>query len=188
MVLPTEESIAARRRGYLLRAPLSVLAIVLIVVSVTAPHVMVTAATEVPGRSLISASRFFLMADATGEGFANASSVGAVGLALTTTYLGLALQQVGVLLGMATFWVFAVEDVGRWIRRFAMVSGVFLTLGSATVVLGYQQLVTIGVPTLLGIAWLPTLVAGIAMMVGARLARRRLTSSWFLDRPELVQP
>ena len=120
----------------------------LIIASVTAPHVMVEAATVVPGRSLIPASRFFLTASPDGEGFAGAVEPDAVGFGISVTYLGLALQQVGALIGIGTFWVLIAEDVGRWVRRFAMASGIFLLLGSATVVLGYQQLVSAGVPTL----------------------------------------
>jgi len=93
-----------------------------------------------------------------------------------------------VLLGIGTFWVLIAEDVGRWVRRLAMVSGVLLTLSSATVVLGFQQLWVAGVPTLLGVAWLPTLLAGLTMMIGAHVARRRLSSTWFLESPEIVQP
>ena len=80
------------------------------------------------------------------------------------------------------------EDVGRWVRRFAMASGLLLTLSSATVVLGFQQLEVAGVPTLLGVAWLPTLLAGLTMMIGAQVARRRLSSTWFMERPEIFQP
>jgi hypothetical protein len=55
-------------------------------------------------------------------------------------------------------------------------------------VLGYQLLTHVGVPTLLGYAWMPTLLAGLIMVVGARLARARLVSTWFLENPEIVQP
>jgi hypothetical protein len=56
------------------------------------------------------------------------------------------------------------------------------------VVLGYQLLTHVGVPTLLGYAWMPTLLAGLIMVVGARLARARLVTTWFLEKPEIVQP
>ena len=70
----------------------------------------------------------------------------AVALALNITYLGLALQQIGLLTGVVSFWVLILEDVGRWIRRLAMVSGVALVLGASTTVLGYLQLTNAGVP------------------------------------------
>jgi hypothetical protein len=56
------------------------------------------------------------------------------------------------------------------------------------VVFGFQQLGVAGVPTVLGLAWLPTLLAGLTMIIGARVARGRLSSTWFLERPELLQP
>jgi hypothetical protein len=188
MILPTAEMAAARRRGYLRRAPFGLLALALIIASVTAPHVMVEAATIYPGRSLISASRFFLTATPGGEAFSGATSYGAIGFGISVTYFGLALQQVGALMGIGTFWVLIAEDVGRWVRRFAMASGILLTLSSATVVFGFQQLWVAGVPTLLGVAWLPTLLAGLTMMIGARVAKGRLSSTWFMARPEIFQP
>jgi len=188
MILPTEEMVAARRRGYLRRAPFGLLALGLIIASVTVPHVMVEAAMIYPGRSLISASRFFLTATPGGEAFSGGTSSGAIGFGLSVTYLGLALHQVGALIGIGTFWVLIAEDVGRWVRRFAMISGVLLTMSAATVVFGFQQLGVAGVPTVLGLAWLPTLLAGLTMIIGARVARGRLSSTWFLERPELLQP
>lgn len=167
---------------------MAVMALMFIVASVVLPHVIVTAATVLPGRSLISVSQFFLKATPGGEAFNGGTSPGAVGFGLTVTYLGLALHQAGAMLGVATFWVLAVEDVGRWLRRFVMAAGVLLTLGSATCVLGYQQLEVANIPSLLGIAWLPTLGAGVTLIIGARLARKRLVTTWFLDSPELVQP
>jgi hypothetical protein len=73
-------------------------------------------------------------------------------------------------------------------RRLVMVSGVCLLLSASTVVLGYQVLTRVGVPTLLGYAWVPTLLAGLVMVIGARLARARLVSTWSWEKPEIVQP
>jgi hypothetical protein len=109
-------------------------------------------------------------------------------LGISITYLGLAFQQIGLIAGLASFWVLIVEDVGRWTRRLVMVSGVSLLLGASTVVLGYQLLTNAGVPTLLGYAWLPTFLAGLIMIVGGVLARKRMVSTWFLESPEIVQP
>ena len=66
--------------------------------------------------------------------------------------------------------------------------GVSLLLSASTVVLGYQLLTNAGVPTLLGYAWIPTLLAGVIMVVGGRLARKRLVSTWYWENPEIVQP
>jgi hypothetical protein len=65
---------------------------------------------------------------------------------------------------------------------------VSLLLSASTVVLGYQLLNRVGVPTLLGYAWVPTLLAGLVMVIGARLARSRQVSTWFWEKPEIVQP
>jgi hypothetical protein len=69
-----------------------------------------------------------------------------------------------------------------------LVSGVSLLLAASTVILGYQLLNSVGIPTLLGYAWLPTLLAGLVMIIGGRLARKRLVSTWFWEKPEVVQP
>jgi hypothetical protein len=152
------------------------------------PHVMVEAATLVPGRSLIPASRFFLIADPNAEGFQSATSVTDAGLGISITYLGLAFHQIGLITGFASFWVLIAEDVGRWTRRLVMVSGVSLLLSASTVALGYELLTSAGVPTLLGYAWLPTLMAGLIMVIGGRLARKRLVTTWYWENPEIVQP
>jgi hypothetical protein len=188
MVPLDPEELAAGRRRFRFRAAIAALLAALMVASMVLPHVAVQAATVVPGRSLIAASNFFLNAQAGADGFAGAVSVTAVTVALNTTYLGLALQQAGLLLAAVSFWGLIPEDVGRWLRRFAMVGGVALVLGASTTVLGYLQLSNAGVPSLVGVAWVPTLIAGLILVVGARAARRRVVSTWFLDRPDLVQP
>lgn len=188
MVPVDPEELAASRLRFRFRAAIAALLVVMMIASMVLPHVAVQSATVVPGRSLIAASTFFLTAQAGAEGFAGAVSVPAVALALNTTYFGLALQQFGLLIGAISFWGLVPEDVGRWLRRFAMVAGVALVLGASTTVLGYLQLANAGVPSLVGVAWVPTLIAGLILVVGARTARRRVVSTWFLDRPDLVQP
>lgn len=188
MARPDPEALAARRRGYQRRGAVAALVLVLMIASVLLPHVAVLEATAVPGRSLLSASNFFLNARAGAEGFAGGTSVSAVALALNTTYMGLALQQIGLLLGVVSAWGLILEDVGRWIRRFAFAAGVALVLGASTTMWGYMQLVNAGIPSLAGVAWLPTLLAGLILVFSARAARRRVVSTWFWDRPGLVQP
>jgi hypothetical protein len=167
---------------------MGVSALVLMIMSAVLPHIMVEAATVVPGRSLIPASRFFLIANPNAEAFQGATTVAQVGMGISITYLGLAFHQVGLITGVTSFWVLIVDDVGRWTRRLVMVSGVALLLGASTVVFGYQLLTNAGVPTLLGYAWIPTLLAGVIMVIGGRLARRRLVSTWYWENPEIVQP
>lgn len=189
MIPPDPVYLAERRRGYQRRGVLAAVAFALILVSVLVPHIGVVGAPISPGHSLIGASRFFLTANPNAAGFhSDTASVASVGFGISMCYLGLALQQIGVLMGVASFWVLLVEDVGRWTRRLAMVSGVFLLLSAATVVFGYQVLRSAGIPSTLGIAWLPTLLAGLVMTIGAWAARRRLVSTWFWERPEIAQP
>ena len=59
----------------------------------------------VPGRSLIPASRFFLIANPNAEAFQSATSVADAGMGISFTYLGLAFQQIGLITGLASFWV-----------------------------------------------------------------------------------
>jgi hypothetical protein len=188
MARPDPEAVAARHRGYQRRGAVAAVVLVLMIASVVLPHVAVLEATVVPGRSLLPASNFFLNAQAGAEGFAGGTSIGAVALALNTTYLGLALQQIGLLLAVVSAWGLILEDVGRWIRRFAFAAGVALVLGASTTMWGYMQLVNAGIPSLAGIAWLPTLIAGLILVFSARAARSRVVSTWFWDRPGLVQP
>jgi hypothetical protein len=188
MIRLTPEEIERRRRAKVGRTVMGVSALLLMIMSAVLPHVMVQAATIVPGRSLIPASHFFLVANPNAEAFSGAKSVADAGFGISVTYLGLALQQVGLLTGLLSFWVLIVEDVGRWVRRLVMVSGVSLLLSASTVIIGYQLLNSAGVPTVLGYAWLPTLFAGLIMVIGGRLARRRLVSTWYWESPEIVQP
>jgi hypothetical protein len=188
MIRVTPEELERRRRAQIGRTIMGVSALLLMITSAVMPHVMVEAATVLPGRSLIPASHFFLIANPNAEAFAGARSVADAGMGISITYLGLAFQQIGLITGLASFWVLIVEDVGRWTRRLVMVSGVTLLLGASTAVLGYQLLNNAGIPTLMGYAWLPTLLAGLIMIIGGRLARKRLISTWYWETPEIVQP
>jgi hypothetical protein len=42
------------------------------------------------------------------------------------------------------------------------------------------------VATYPGVAWLPTLLAGLLMITGGLVARKRLTSTWYWSNPELI--
>jgi hypothetical protein len=185
--LPAEE-FERRRRAQFGRTIMGVSALLLMIMSAVLPHVLVQSATVLPGRSLIPATHFFLIANPNAEAFQEATSVADAGMGISITYLGLAFQEIGLLTGVASFWVLIVEDVGRWTRRLVMVSGVALLLGASTVVLGYQLLVNAGIPTLLGSAWLATLLAGVIMVIGGLLARKRMVTTWFWESPEIIQP
>ncbi len=176
------------RQGRVARLISGLVVLAGMVASVVLPHIAVVAATVYPGRSLIPATNFFLHANPNASGFADATSVSAAGLGIVVSYFGLAFQEIGLILGAATFWVLMVAEVGRWTRRILVAAGVFMTLGAATVVLGYQLLNAANVPSLLGLAWLPTLIAGLVMVIGGVRAKRRLVSTWYWERPEVVQP
>ena len=184
----TPEDLERRRRAQFGRTVMGISALVLMIMSAIVPHVLVEAATVLPGRSLIPATHFFLIANPNAEAFLGATSVADAGMGISITYLGLALQEIGLITGLTSFWVLIVEDVGRWTRRLVMVSGVSLLLGGSTVVLGYLLLTNARVPTLLGYAWLPTLLAGLIMVIGGLLARKRMVTTWFWESPEIVQP
>jgi hypothetical protein len=188
MVRLTTDELERRRRAQFGRTVMGISALLLMIMSAVLPHVIVQAATVLPGRSLIPATRFFLIANPNAEAFQEATSVAAAGVGISITYLGLAFQEIGLITGVASFWVLIVEDVGRWTRRLVMVSGVSLLLGASTVVLGYQLLTNAGIPTLLGSAWLATLLAGVIMVIGGLLARKRMVTTWFWESPEIVQP
>lgn len=188
MILPTEEALQRRRKGYQRRGVVCALAALLLVLSATLPHIHVQAYGTRGGifASLIPASRFFVVAAPDAQGFPPSADRGLLGAGLTVTYLGLAAQQVGSLGTLGSFWVLAAEDVGRWTRRITFLSGCFLLVAASTVVLGWQLLNAAGVATSLGVAWLFTLLAGAVMAGGGIAAKRRSDTTWFWSRPDLI--
>ena len=184
MILPTEEMLERRRRGYQRRGVVTGLAFVAMVLSAVLPHVGVGLFDEY-GRSLIGASRFFVKAQPGAEGFGGADP-GAVALALDVTYLGLAAHQVGLLGALGSFWVLAAEGVGRWIRRLTLVSGWLLALSAVLTITGFRLLAGAGLPARLGSAWSAALVAGLVLVLGGLAARKRLDSTWYWTKPDLI--
>ena len=69
MIRLTTDELERRRRAQFGRTIMGVSALLLMIMSAVLPHVMVQAATVVPGRSLIPASRFFLIANPNAEAF-----------------------------------------------------------------------------------------------------------------------
>jgi len=51
---------------------------------------------------------------------------------------------------------------------------------------GYSFLIAAGVPAYLGTAWMAALRAGLIMIIGGLEARKRLSSTWYWTRPELL--
>ena len=87
---------------------------------------------------------------------------------------------------LGSFWVLAQEDVGRWLRRILMVAGWSLAISAPLILTGYSFLITAGVQAYLGTAWMAALLAGLIMIVGGLEARKRLSSTWYWTRPELL--
>jgi hypothetical protein len=183
VITPSAEEVEARRQGVTRRVPWVVLAVLLMAASIFTPHIGVRAATEF-GRSLFPASAFFLAAEAGGPAFGPVTDVDSLAAGLNLAYYGLSLQHVGLLLGVAFCWVLAVPEVGRWVRRFVLVGGWCLSLSAPVVIIAYQLLEGGGVASYLGVAWVFSLLAGIVLVVGARLAKRRLDSTWYWSKPD----
>ncbi len=183
MITPSAEEVEARRRGVARRTPWAVLLVLLMAASIFTPHIGVRAATDF-GRSMFPASRFFLGADVGGRGFGRVTDVDSLAAGLNLAYYGLSLQHVGLLLGVSFCWVLVVPEVGRWVRRFALVGGWCLTLSAPVVIIAYQLLEGGGVASYLGVAWVFSLLAGLVLVVGARLARSRLDSTWYWSKPD----
>lgn len=183
MVLPTREALERRRKGYQRRGVVCGAFFLLLVGASLLPHIGFGGDDEIYGRSLIPASRIFIKAQATAEAFTGMDP-GAIEAGLTVGYLGLAMQQVGSLVGLFVFFALAAESVGRWTRRAMLGSGLLLTMGAATAVAGYQFLAAAGAPARLGAAWAFTLAAGLIMFFGAIEAKKRLDSTWYWTRPD----
>jgi len=183
VITPSAEEVEARRRGVSRRVPWVVLLVLLMAASVVTPHIGVRVATEF-GRSMFPASAFFLEAQAGGPGFGRVTDVTSLAAGLNLAYYGLSFQHLGLLLGTAFCWVLAVPDVGRWVRRLALVGGWSLALSAPVVVIAYQLIEGGGVAAYLGVAWFFSLLAGLVLIVGARLAKHRLDSTWYWTKPD----
>ena len=153
----------------------------LVLLSVVLPHVAVTS-SDWP-RSLIPAGLYFLNAQPSmlGPGVAASQLI----TALTVTYLGLGFHQLGALLALLTFWLLAADDMNRWLYRLLVISGWMLTLCVPPVLIGSRLLDRAGVPATPGWAWLPTLLAGVLIIVACRRSRDRIDDTWYVARPEL---
>jgi len=173
-----------RRRNFRLRLVPTAFLLVLMAGSVFLPQVGVKGAENF-GRSLLRAGQFFLTANPQASAFAGLDQV-LVAMGINMTYLGMAANEVGLALGIASFWVVAAEEVGRWMRRVLMAAGWLLALSAPLVITGYRLLEGAGVPSYLGVAWVPTLLAGLIMITGGLAARKRLTSTWYWSNPELI--
>ena len=103
MARPDPEALAASRRGYQRRGAVGAVVLVLMIASVLLPHVAVLEATAVPGRSLLRPATSSSTPRPAPRALLG-GPVAAVALALNTTYMGLALQQIGLLLAAGSSW------------------------------------------------------------------------------------
>lgn len=184
MIVLSEEARQRRRRGYLRRGAVCALVLGLMVASTLVPHIGVKAADGLFGRSLFPASYFFLFADADSAGIGSNVDVPGTSAGLNLAYYGLSLQHVGLLLGVFTVWGLALENVGRWTRRGLLLAGWFFALSAPVIMTAYRVLESAGVASYLGVGWAVSLVTGVIMIIGARVARARLDSTWYWARPE----
>lgn len=182
MILPTAEALERRRRGYQRRGVVCGLAVVSMLLSALLPHVAV-ADFHGYGRSLLPASRFFIKAQADAPAFAGLDLTG-VAAGLNVTYVGLAAHEVGLLMALFSFWSLAAETLGVWVRRVVLMSGWLLAISAVVTITGYELLVSAGVPSLLGSAWVFALVGGLIMIGGGLEARKRVDRTWYVARPE----
>ena len=185
MVVLTDEALERRRRGYQRRIPVFVLVIVLMVLSVFAPTIGLQAADGV-GRAMFGASQLFLYADVTSAGFGSDIDVPTAAAGVNLAYYGLSFQHVGLVLGVFSVWALATESVGRWTRRGLLIAGWMLAISAPVIMTAFQLLQTGGVPAYLGWAWAVNLVTGLIMIIGARVAKARLDSTWYWARPEWI--
>ncbi len=184
MVLLTEEARQRRRRGYQRRVAVCALVIVLMILSVLVPTIGVQAADGVVGRGMFGASKFFLFADVTSGGFGTAIDVPTAAAGVNLAYYGLSLQHVGLVLGFFSVWALATESVGRWTRRGLLLAGWLFAVSAPVLMTAYRLLESGGIPAYLGWAWAVNLVTGLIMIIGARVAKARLDSTWYWARPE----
>lgn len=153
---------------------------VLMAVSLVAPHIGI--AGQGIGRSLIPTGLLFSQVQASAVGPYDQVLLG---LGINVGYLGIGLQQLSLVAGFASFWVLATEDINRWIYRVAVASGWVLAASAPIVLTGWSLIASSGAPALLGWAWLPALLAGLALIVLGRRSRERIDRSWYVTKPEL---
>ncbi|HET9649949.1 MAG TPA: hypothetical protein VFP34_17180 [Microlunatus sp.] len=174
-----------RERDAKIRLIVTIAAAACMLASVLLPHITVVSA-EYYGRSLLRVQYFFLKADATAAGWGSGVDTLALSAGINLTYYGLAAQEAGLVMSMFSIWALLTEGVGRWVRRIALVAGWFLIASAPLVITGWRLINASGVPAELGVASIFALAAGIIMVVGARAAKKRLDSTWYWSKPDLI--
>ncbi|HEY5979094.1 MAG TPA: hypothetical protein VIT41_05600 [Microlunatus sp.] len=162
------------------RVPVVVGIGVLMAMSVVAPHLGI--AGQGLGRSLIPTGLLFSQVQPAAVG---PYDLALLGLGINVAYLGIGMQQLALVAAFASFWVLAAEDINRWIFRVVIIAGWVLALSTPITLTGWSLIRASGAPALLGWAWLPALIAGLAIIVVARRSRERIDRSWYVTKPEL---
>ena len=161
--------------------------LLLMITSAVLPHVIVEAATLVPGRSLIPASRFFLIANPNAEAFQGRRvSPPRVWGSASPTRGSHSTRSVDcrhrVVLGPDRRRCRTLDAAsGDGVRHLAAAQRVDCgpRLPTADQCRRAQL-------ARLRVAVHPT--AGVIMVIGGRLARKRLVTTWYWENPEIVQP
>ncbi|MFP5281894.1 MAG: hypothetical protein ACLGIF_00405 [Actinomycetes bacterium] len=154
----------------------------LLLASVVLPHVGRPGAPE--GRSLLPAALFFLNANAPALGAADSLQLG---LGVNLAYLGLGLQQFGLVLTAVSMWiVFGADEVNRWLWRILVVAAWLITLSVPLVLAGWLLLNSAGAAVELGLAWSAALAAGLLLLVLTGQSRSHRDFSWYVSKPELM--
>src|SRR6188472_2226148 len=108
-----------RKRGWF------VLAVgVLLFLSVVLPHVALRG--QPFGDSLFVTGFYFLHVQA--ATFPPQVDTAMLALGLNITYLGIALHELGLMLGATTFWILYPEEINRWLYRIMVIGGWALIL------------------------------------------------------------
>ncbi|MBA3528662.1 MAG: hypothetical protein H0T91_05020 [Propionibacteriaceae bacterium] len=154
---------------------------VLLVLSLVLPHVAVRGAGL--GRSLLPAGFYFVNVQPAAFGASVDASLLAFGF--NVAYLGLGLHQFGLVLALTSFWCLYPEDINRWIWRIMVIGGWMLALSAPQVIAGRLLIGEAGVPATLGLAWVPALLSGLALIIYGRRSKDRIDRSWYVTRPEL---
>ena len=164
------------------RVALTIAVGLLLLSGVFLPHVAVAEDVSF-GRNLFKTGTYFLNVQS--SAFGDRVDQPLLAFAFNVTYLGIALQQFGLAAGAVSFWVVAADDFNRWVYRIAVIAAWMVALSQPFVVWGWFLMNRAGAPALLGAAWLPTLAAGLALVVATRRSATRVDTDWYLSRPEL---
>lgn len=152
----------------------------LLLLSTLLPHIAVVG---VPGsRTLMPTSAYFLSITNADLGVVGTRSLG---LGLNLTYVGLGMQQFGLVLAAVSVWiVFGGDEVNRWLWRMLVVAGWLVALSAPAVLIGWR-LIASTVPVTPGVAWCAALAAGLLILVLTQQSRAHRDFTWYVARPEL---